>query len=85
MVKKCSVLHEEVLDVFHDKFKIPTIENFHLYLLMLGFLVLCNVGRLEMIFPMIMYQKQYKVKEILCRKIQRGNWYINPKSTLGWK
>ena len=52
---------------------------------MLGFLVLCNVGRLEMIFPMIMYQKQYKVKEILCRKfskasgieIQIQDWFVN--------
>ena len=29
--------------------------------------------------------KKYKVKEILCRKIQRNNGYINKKSTLGQK
>ena len=32
MVKKCSVLHEEVIDVFHKIYYIPTIEqsSFHL-------------------------------------------------------
>ena len=32
MTKKSFVLHEEVTDVFHDKFHIPTIEKllFHL-------------------------------------------------------
>ena len=27
MLKKCFVLHEEAIDVFHDKFYIPTIEK----------------------------------------------------------
>ena len=32
MVKKCFVLHEEVIDAFHEKYYIPTIEFslFHL-------------------------------------------------------
>ena len=32
MVKKCFVLHKEVVDVFYDNFYIPTIEklSFHL-------------------------------------------------------
>ena len=32
MVKKCYVLHEEVIDVFHEKFYIPKIEklSFHI-------------------------------------------------------
>ena len=32
MVKKCFVLHEEVIDVFHEKYHIPTLEKlpFHL-------------------------------------------------------
>ena len=46
MVKKCFVLHEEVIYVFHDKFYIPTIENCHLILLMSGLLVQFNTGRL---------------------------------------
>ena len=29
LVKKHFVIHEEVIDVFHDKFYIPTIEHFH--------------------------------------------------------
>ena len=32
---------------------------------------------------MIMHHKKYKVKEILCRKIQQNNRYRNKKSTLG--
>ena len=32
MVKKCFVLHEEFIDLFHDTFYIPTIEkmSFHI-------------------------------------------------------
>ena len=29
--------------------------------------------------------KIFEVKEMLFRKIQQNNWYINTKSTLGWK
>ena len=50
MTKKCFVLHEEVIGVFHNKFYIPTIENCYFILIVLGFLVQWNVGRLEMIF-----------------------------------
>ena len=34
MVKKCFVLNEEVIDVFHNKFYITTIENCNFILLM---------------------------------------------------
>ena len=29
LMKKHFVINEEVIDVFHDKLYIPTIENFH--------------------------------------------------------
>ena len=50
MTNKSFVLHKEVIDIFHNKCYIPTIEKCHLILLMLGFLVQWN-GRIpEMIF-----------------------------------
>ena len=69
MANKCFVLHEEVIYDFHEKYYIPTIEKCHFILLMSGFLVQWNSGRLEMIVSMVMHKK-YKSKEILCRKIQ---------------
>ena len=59
MVNECFVLHEEVIDVFHNKFYIATIEKCHFILLLLGFLVQCNVERLDNIFT-IMYQNNIK-------------------------
>ena len=50
MVKKCFVLHEEVIDMFHNKYYIPTIEKCHLILLMLVLLVQWNVERLYIYF-----------------------------------
>ena len=52
---------------------------------MLGLLVQWNVGILKMILFMEIDGNVSKDKEILCRKIQQNNWYINTKSTLGWK
>ena len=43
MVKKCSVIHEEIIDVFNGIFYIPTIENCHFIFLVSGFLVQWNV------------------------------------------
>ena len=43
MAKKCSVLHEEVIDVFNEKIYIPTIEklSFHVsYVRIIGSMVL---------------------------------------------
>ena len=40
--KACFVLHEEVIDVFHEMFYITTIEKYRFILLMLGLLVQCN-------------------------------------------
>ena len=37
------------------------------------FLVQCNMVGIEMFVSMIIHQKQYKVQEILCRKISRKN------------
>ena len=45
MVKKI-IIHEEVVDVFHEKIYIPTLENFHFVLIMSGLLVQWNVERL---------------------------------------
>ena len=50
MVKKCFVLHEEVIENFHKKSYIPTIENFNLILFMSGCLVQQNMVRLEIFF-----------------------------------
>ena len=49
MVNKCFVVHEEVIDVFHENFYIPTIENCHFILIVSEFLVQWNVERLEII------------------------------------
>ena len=54
-------LHEEVIDVFHEKYYIPTIENCHFTLIMSGFLVQWNVVRLETIVYMIIYINKYKL------------------------
>ena len=48
---------------------------------MLGLLVQWNVGRIEIIF-MIISEKKYKVKERLCRKIQKKLVY-KYKVTIG--
>ena len=57
---------------------------------MLGFLVQWNVGRLEIIFYVIIYEQIYKVKEIICRKfgettsieIQSQHWGVNRQSSM---
>ena len=49
MVKKCFVVHEEVIDVFNEKYYILTIEKIRLVLLLSGFVVQWNVRRLEII------------------------------------
>ena len=49
MANKCFVFHEEVIDVFHNKFYIPTREKLSFFYLMLVLLVQWNVGGLEMI------------------------------------
>ena len=50
MEKNVFVLHEEVVDVFHDNLYIPTIENCDFIFLVLGLLVQWSAGRLKMIF-----------------------------------
>ena len=56
MAKKCFVLKTEVIDVFHEKYYIPTIENCHFILLVSGLLVQWNAERLEMIVSTLMHQ-----------------------------
>ena len=68
MVRKCFVLREEVMDIFHGKYYIHTIENCHFILLMSVFLVQWNVGRIEVIVSALMHQKQYKVKHYYAEK-----------------
>ena len=62
MVKKFFVLHKEAIDVFHNKFFIPTIKNCHFILIMLGFLVQWNLERLEIIFHHNASKKDIKLK-----------------------
>ena len=65
MVKQCFVLHEEVIDVFHENYYIFTIENCHLIFLVSGFLFQWNVERLEMIVFTLMHQKTTWSENIL--------------------
>ena len=67
---------------FMKKITLPQYKNYHFILLLLGLLVQGNVGRLEMIVFMIMYQKQYKVRERLFRKISEKLVY-KYKSSIG--
>ena len=46
VVKKCFVLHKEVIDVFNDIFYIPTIQNCHLIFLVSLLLVQWNLGKI---------------------------------------
>ena len=62
MVNKSFFPHWEVIDAFHNKFYIPTIDFFHFIFIMLVFLVQCNIVRLEiMIF--IKFIKKLKLKK----------------------
>ena len=56
-VKKCFVLHKEVIGVFHGKVYIATIEKLSFDFIMFRLLVQWNMGRLEIIFPALMHQK----------------------------
>ena len=38
MLKKCLVLHEEVIDVFHEKYDIPKIEKLSFHIACVRFL-----------------------------------------------
>ena len=42
IVKKYFVLHEEVIDVFHEEYYIPPIENCHFIFPMYGLLIQWN-------------------------------------------
>ena len=55
--KKCFVLNEEVIDVFHEKITFPQYKNCHFILLMKGLLVQWNVEGIEMIVSALMNQK----------------------------
>ena len=46
MVKKCFVLHKEVIDVFHENIYIPTIEKLSFNIDHGSLLVQWNAGRL---------------------------------------
>ena len=56
-VNKCFVIHEEVIDVFNEKYYIRTIEKCHFIFLVAGFLVQLNVERLEMIVSTLIMHK----------------------------
>ena len=73
MVKKCFVLHKELIAAFRKFFYIPTIENFHFILLMSGLLVQWNVGILEMIVSAIMHQLKKNLNKDCAEKINEAN------------
>ena len=61
MVKKCSLIHKEVIDIFHEKIYIPTIEklSFNISGVMILGSMECRKTRHD--FSMIIHLKQYKV------------------------
>ena len=64
MANKCFVIHEEVINVFHENFKSPQYKNCLLILLISGLLVQWKVGRLEIIVSMIMHNIYTKLKNM---------------------
>ena len=71
--KKCSVIQEEVIDVFHEKMYIPTIEKLSFHLANVGIIGSINMGILEMIVSMIMCKNKYiyKVKDRLFKRFRK--------------
>ena len=86
MVKKCFVLHEEVINLFHNKFRIPTIEKLPFHLACVRIIGSMDCGKTgNMFLHGNAFKNKYKVKERLCRKIQQNNWYRNKNQHWGGK
>ena len=84
MVTECFVLHKDVIDIFHAKFYIPTIEKLSFRLFCVRVLGSMEFGKTRNDF---FHDNAFKnrVKVRLCRKIQQNNRYRNTESKFGWK
>ena len=58
MVKKCFVLHKEVIDIFHDKLYIPTIEKLPFHLSRVSILGSMECWKTRNCFLMMMHPKK---------------------------
>ena len=73
MVNKCFVLHEEVIDVFHKKYYIPTIENLSFHLACVRIIGLIECGKTKNDRFHANGSNIYIKIKILRRKIQQNN------------
>ena len=71
MAKKYFVLHEEVIDVVHTNIYIPTIEKLSFNLVHVRIIGSMECGKTRNDFHDNASTHIYKVKERICRKIQR--------------
>ena len=69
MLKNFFFIHEELIDVFHNKLYIPTIENLSVHLARLRIIGSIECGKNRNDYFQINVGKVFKVKEGLCRKI----------------
>ena len=83
MAKKCFVIHEEVIDIFHDKMYIPTIEKLSFHIAHVRIIGSMEYGNTINYFSHDKALKKYKFKERLCKKNHRNDQYRNTQSTLG--
>ena len=63
-------LHKKVIDDFHNKSYIPTIEKLSFHLARVRILGSMECGKTRIVF-VIIHKNIYKVKEISCRKIKK--------------
>ena len=83
-------LNEEVIDVFHNTFYIPTIENWKFNIAHIRILDSTEYGRTGNDYYQVNTVKIFEVKEILCGKIrkttgieiQSKHWYRNGKLSM---
>ena len=65
MSNNCFVLHEEVIDVFHVFFNIPTIEKLSFHLSHVSILGSMKCGKTRNDFLTLMHQKNINLKMIM--------------------
>ena len=69
MAKKCFVVHEEVINVFHEKIYTPTIEKVSFHLDRVRIIGSVEFGKTKNGYSHDRTSKDiYEVKDILCRK-----------------
>ena len=85
MVNRCSVLHEEDIDVFHEKYYIPTIENLPFYLAHVSILGSMECGKTRNDFSTLMDKVFYiKLKDIMQKNSAKQPVYKYTVN-IGWK